>query len=212
MSMKRTWCGLLSAAVATAGVMALATGCDMLKKGDDTETVAEETEPEPEPAAVDEETTEAETAAADTTAEAAVDEDADAGDDEGEIGDDEVKTYPNQIPASGTYVLLKSFSVYQAADIESKKLGGVGRGTIVTLKATLGEWLLVKWPSGPGEMKPGWIKVRTSQTNYIKPSTEPPDAGTPVVDAGKPEPKPVPSEQKRRPNPFFGRKKPNLKK
>ncbi|MBW2522682.1 MAG: hypothetical protein JRI23_00840 [Deltaproteobacteria bacterium] len=190
--MKRTWFGLLSGAVAAAGVMALVTGCDMLKKGGDEETAAEETtaaeEPPPEPEA---------TATAEATAEAddgdAAAEPTDAGADDEDMG--EVKTYPNQIPASGTYVLLKSFNVHQAADIESKKLGGVGRGTIINLKATLGEWLLVKWPSGPGEMKPGWIKVRTSQSNFIKPSEEP-DAGKPVVDAGtKEEPKPKPDKE-----------------
>jgi len=189
MTIKRTWFGLLGAAVAVASVTAVTTGCDMLKKdkGDDEtadETAAAEPEPPPEPEATAEATAEASADAEDAT---------DAGGEE--IGDDEVKTYPNQIPASGTYVLLKSFNIYQAADVESKKLGGVGRGTIINLKASLGEWLLVKWPAGPGEMKPGWLKVRTSQSNFIKPSTEEPDAGKPVVvDAGKaPEPvKPEP--------------------
>lgn len=214
MTMKRTWLGLLGAAVAIAGVTAATTGCDMLKKagGDEEtaeETAAEETEPPPEPEATSEATAEP---SAEATADA---EAADAGDEEGEIGDDEVKTYPNQIPASGTYVLLKSFNVYNEADIESKKLGGVGRGTIINLKATLGEWLLVKWPSGPGEMKPGWIKVRTSQTNFIKPSTEEPDAGKPVVevDAGKPKPKTTPDPKKQKTRPVFRPKlQPRLKK
>lgn len=181
MTTKQSLVGLLSAALAAAGIMAAASGCKMLKKETEesaADTAAAEPEPPPEPEPTAEATSEA-------TAEAS----AEASADEEDLGDDEVKEYPQQIPASGTFILRKSFNIYKEADVESKRLGGAGNGTIVRRKATLGQWWLIKWPAAPGEMKPGWIRIpNQSRSLYIDETREPVDAGVPVVvDAGKKE-------------------------
>jgi hypothetical protein len=80
----------------------------------------------------------------------------------------------------------------------------VGEGTIIQLKATLGQYLLIDWPSGPGTMSPGWIQValrgNRPDPTVVGEVTEIDagivdagivdagivDAGKPVVDAGKP--------------------------
>lgn len=89
----------------------------------------------------------------------------------------DVVTYPDQVPQSGSYVLRKSFVVYQAADLNSKELGRLAAKTIINLKATYSNWMLVDWPSGIGELSPGWIQVRLNDPN-LQVSKDPPDAGT----------------------------------
>ena len=162
MTRKQAWVGLLSAVMAVGSVAAMSSGCKLFKKGDTEESSGSSKPappPEPEPTA-----TSTGTATADAS---------------------EVKTYPNQIPASGTYRLLRSFYVYAEADTNSKKLGGVGEGTIIHLKATLGQYLLIEWPSGPGVMSPGWIQVALAG-NRPDPTvvTEVHDVDAGVVDAG----------------------------
>jgi len=174
MTTKQGWVGLLAAVVAVGSVATASTGCKYFKKGESEETSSSKPAPPPEP----------EPTATSTGSAAA---------------SDEVKTYPNQTPAGGTYRLLRSFYVYQEADTNSKKLGGVGEGTIIHLKASLGQYLLIEWPSGPGVMSPGWIQV-TVRGNRPDPTLIDEvrevdagvvdagivDAGKPVVDAGKP--------------------------
>jgi hypothetical protein len=161
MTRKQAWVGLLSAVVAVGSVAAMSSGCKLFKKGDTEETSSSKPAPPPEPEPT---ATSTGTATADAS---------------------EVKTYPNQIPASGTYRLLRSFYVYAEADTNSKKLGGVGEGTIIHLKATLGQYLLIEWPSGPGVMSPGWIQVAIAG-NRPDPTvvTEVHDLDAGVVDAG----------------------------
>jgi hypothetical protein len=182
MTTKQAWVGLLGAVVVASSVAATSTGCKYFKKGDTDESSSSQPAPPPEPEP---------SAEATGTATAAA---------------NEVKTYPNQIAASGTYRLLRSFFVYQEADTNSKRLGGVGEGTIIHLKATLGQWLLIEWPSAPGTMSPGWVQVAV-HGNRPDPTMVDEvrevdagvvdagilvdagiivDAGKPVVDAGKP--------------------------
>jgi hypothetical protein len=71
----------------------------------------------------------------------------------------EVATYPNQIPQGGTVVLKVPFTVHQAADPASPVLSNLGVGTFVDLKASFSNWMLVNWPSGVGQLSPGWIQL-----------------------------------------------------
>jgi hypothetical protein len=118
--------------------------------------------------------------------------------------EDEVTRYPDEQPASGSYYTKKGFTVYKAADEKSKELGKLGTGTLITLEASRGNWLLVKWPSGIGELSLGWIQVIQKQTTILEtqdkpdatlkppppPPTVVPDAGNPTIpDAGKIPPK-----------------------
>lgn len=98
---------------------------------------------------------------------------------------DDVKHYPEEVAASGTFVTKKSFTVYDAADTSSKELGHLAPGTLINLKATYSNWMLIEWPSGIGELSPGWVQVKRNDTT-IQQTTEKIDAGKPVVDAGAP--------------------------
>lgn len=98
------------------------------------------------------------------------------------VSEDDVVTYPDQVPQSGSYVLRKSFVVYRAADLNSKELGRLAQNTIINLKATYSNWMLVEWPSGIGELSPGWIQVRMHDPN-LQETKDPPDAGTKPPDA-----------------------------
>lgn len=107
---------------------------------------------------------------------------------------DDVKHYPEEVPAGGTFVTKKAFTVYQAADTSSKELGHLGPGTLINLKSTYMNWMLVEWPSGVGELSPGWLEVKVHDTTIQQTQTpvdagvdaaKPVDAATPVVDAGK---------------------------
>lgn len=162
MTMKQAWVGLLAAAFLAGGLTMATAACN--KKKDKEETEETTPPPEPEPSAEP-------TATAAPTG----------------LGKFNVKTYPNQMSAGGTYRLLKDFFVYDEADTNSKRIGGVGRGTIITLRASLGQWLLIDWPSGPGEMSPGWIQVamrgNSPDPTLAEQTDEKPDAGV-AVDAG----------------------------
>lgn len=97
----------------------------------------------------------------------------------------EVASYPNMTPESGRTVrLLQPFVVHQAAENSSPTLAKLGVGTLVNLKGSFSNWMLIDWPSGVGQLSPGWIELR-SNDNRVQQVVA--DAGTPVVDAG-PEP------------------------
>lgn len=107
-----------------------------------------------------------------------------------------VATYPDMVVQSGTKQLLQPFTVYQAADTSSPVLSHVSVGQWINLKGSHGNWMLIEWPSGVGQMSPGWIELRGG-VNDTRLSQTPPaavdagappivDAGTPIVDAGAP--------------------------
>lgn len=104
--------------------------------------------------------------------------------DAGAAGSGEVASYPTQTPAGGTVRLLRSFQVYQAADPASKLLGGLAAGTLVDLKASFSNWMLIMWPSGVGQLSPGWIQLPNINDSSVTVVQR--DAGVPVVDAGVP--------------------------
>lgn len=133
--------------------------------------------------------------------------------------EDEVTRYPDEVPGGGTYRLLKNFVVYKAADVTSKELGRVAQSTLVNLKSTHANWMLVEWPSGIGELSLGWIEAKrfdpsvketkeTIDASVKDAATTVPDAGTTVPDAGKiPDAGPV-KDGGRRPIRITGPKKP----
>ncbi len=48
---------------------------------------------------------------------------------------------------------------------------------------------MIDWPSGPGQLSPGWIHLRKQERHVHTKKTEKPDAGLPVPpDAGAEEP------------------------
>lgn len=103
-----------------------------------------------------------------------------------------VATYPDTVPQSGTKQLLQPFTVYQAADATSPVLTRVSTGQWINLKGSRANWMLIEWPSGVGQMSPGWIESRATDSRLSQtPPPAPTDAGAPppaptVVDAGKP--------------------------
>lgn len=94
----------------------------------------------------------------------------------------EVASYPGMTPESGRTVrLLQPFVVHQAAENSSPTLSKLGVGTLVNLKGSYSNWMLIEWPSGVGQLSPGWIELR-SNDNRVQQVVA--DAGTTVADAG----------------------------
>ncbi len=72
----------------------------------------------------------------------------------------EVKRYPNETPiGNATVRAVVPFNVYREADLTSERLGGIAAGTFVNVMATYSNWILVEWPSGVGELSPGWAPI-----------------------------------------------------
>lgn len=98
-------------------------------------------------------------------------------------------SFPDMVPQGGTRKLLQSFTVKQAPDPNSPTLTRLGAGTLVDLKGSKGNWMLIMWPSGVGQLSPGWIELQFGDTTKTSIVTRPVvDAGAPppVVDAGPP--------------------------
>lgn len=72
----------------------------------------------------------------------------------------EVKRYPNETPVGNATVrAVVPFNVYREADLQSEKLAGIAQGTFVNVRSTYQNWILVDYPSGVGEMSPGWAPI-----------------------------------------------------
>lgn len=88
---------------------------------------------------------------------------------------------------SGTVkVKTAMVKVYREADESTDFIATLGVGTMVNRKARYGNWMLVDWPSGPGELSPGWVmtkylddKILTVDLNQLKNQ----DAGVQINDA-----------------------------
>ncbi len=80
---------------------------------------------------------------------------------------EEVKRYPDKEQTdSGTVrVLINNLRVYDDADENGTLLTTLNRGTLVNRKARMGNWLLIDYPSGVGELSPGWVMATS---NYYK--------------------------------------------
>ena len=100
--------------------------------------------------------------------------------------DGEVATYPNMVQQGGTVRLLQPFQVRQAADPNSKLLTGLAAGTLVDLKGSYGNWMMIMWPSGVGQLSPGWIELRSVTDNRVTQVTR--DAGAVDAAVARPDP------------------------
>jgi hypothetical protein len=113
----------------------------------------------------------------------------------------DVASYPTQVNmGSITRQTLQSFTVKQGADNNSATIGHVSVGTWINIKASYSNWFLIEFPTGVGQLSPGWIELRggvsdprlatsptPSATTVVPPPVAVVDAGTPpppVVDAG----------------------------
>lgn len=113
----------------------------------------------------------------------------------------EVASYPTQVNmGSTTRQTLQAFTVKQAADNNSATVGHVSVGTWINIKASYSNWYLIEFPTGVGQLSPGWIELRggvsdprlnqntaaTPTTTTTTTTTAAPPAA--VVDAGAPAP------------------------
>lgn len=81
----------------------------------------------------------------------------------------EVATYPDEVPmGSVTVELLQEFTVRQAADATSPILTRVGRGTFINIKSTHSNWMKIEYPSGVGQLSPGWIDLRNVYDRRVR--------------------------------------------
>ncbi len=109
-----------------------------------------------------------------------------------------VASYPTQVNmGSTTRQTLQSFTVKQAADNNSATIGHVSVGTWINIKASYSNWYLIEFPTGVGQLSPGWIELRggvsdprLNQNTNPTPTTTTTTTTTvpPVVDAGAPPP------------------------
>jgi hypothetical protein len=96
----------------------------------------------------------------------------------------DVATYPNMTPQGGTVRLLQPFKVHQAADATSPTIASLGVGTLVDLKNSYSNWMMIMWPSGVGQLSPGWIELRTISDNRVTQVTgQTAASATPVASA-----------------------------
>jgi len=98
-------------------------------------------------------------------------------------GPGEVQHYPDEVPmGSATVELLQPFTVHQAADLTSTVIAHVGHGEMINIKATHSNWMLIEYPSGVGQMSPGWIDLR----NIYDPRVRMHHGGPPALPARLP--------------------------
>lgn len=108
-----------------------------------------------------------------------------------------VVTYPNQVNmGSITRQTLQSFTVKSAADNNAATIGHVSVGTWINIKASYSNWFMIEFPTGVGQLSPGWIELRGGVSDprlAVNPTPSavvtavvPPVAV--VVDAGAPPP------------------------
>ncbi len=71
----------------------------------------------------------------------------------------DVKRYPDkEKDERGTVrVTYANAKVYKEADDTTDHISTLSLGTLVNRKARYGNWMLIDWPSGVGELSPGWI-------------------------------------------------------
>ncbi|MCA9627813.1 MAG: hypothetical protein KC766_09110 [Myxococcales bacterium] len=102
--------------------------------------------------------------------------------------EDEVERYGDkETKMSGTVrVLLNNLRVYKKADTTTEFVATLNRGTLVNLKASYGNYLLIEYPSGYKQLSPGWIQARVNSPQLktetdVKPEdVEKQDAGAVV--------------------------------
>ncbi len=58
--------------------------------------------------------------------------------------------------------------VYSEADSSGEPIAQLGRGTLVNRKARYGNWMLIEYPSGVGQLSPGWVPAAMTSTKVEK--------------------------------------------
>jgi hypothetical protein len=116
-----------------------------------------------------------------------------------------ITRYSDEGPESGTVFVKKPIIIRAKADNESAIVGRAGPGTAVNKKARHGAFYLVDFPSGPGQMTPGWLDqdevtgtpvvAHTTVTTTTTPPPTPPAATTPAPPGGRP-PGPIKIQKK----------------
>jgi hypothetical protein len=105
---------------------------------------------------------------------------------------EKVKRYPDkEMEESGTVrVIVHHLKVYEDTDESGDHIATLSYGTLVNRKARVGNWMLIDWPSGVGELSPGWVLNRQIATKVEKVNPEDvakQDAGAVVAEAPKAE-------------------------
>ncbi len=106
--------------------------------------------------------------------------------DAGKKDDDEVKRYDDEQKESGTVrVAVDRVRVHVDADPSSKLLTTLNKGTLVNRLARKGNFLLIEYPSGVGQLSPGWVLAVQASTKVEKVDPDAvknqKDASAPVV-------------------------------
>ena len=91
-----------------------------------------------------------------------------------------VTTYPTQVVQGGTVRLVDGFTVHSAADQNSPVLTRLGVGTLINLKASYSNWMMIEYPSAVATMSPGWIQLRDATDPRVTSNVAAP-APTPTV-------------------------------
>ncbi|MFO0566040.1 MAG: hypothetical protein U0263_10290 [Polyangiaceae bacterium] len=93
---------------------------------------------------------------------------------------------------SGTVaVVYPNAKIYKEADDSKDHIATLSKGTLVNRKARYGNWMLVDWPSGVGELSPGWIVSKHLDDKVLKidiDKVKNQDAGVQISDAAAPTP------------------------
>ena len=104
-------------------------------------------------------------------------------------GDDDVESCPGQTPMSGTVRVKINFNAYKKTDLTSEKVGTIPAGTLIDLKATCSNWMLVEFPVGVGELGPGWIQLPNINDSRVSQATEAEKKERPVLKKREPKKK-----------------------
>ena len=99
--------------------------------------------------------------------------------------DDDVERYGDkEVKMGGTVrVLLNNLRVYKKADTSTDFIATLNRGTLVNLKASYGNFLLIEYPSGYKQLSPGWVQARVNSPQ-LKTETDVKPEDVETQDAG----------------------------
>ena len=88
---------------------------------------------------------------------------------------DEVKHYADkEVTESGTVrVKVANSKVFREADVTTEAIATLSKGTLVNRKARYTTFVLIEYPSGVGELSPGWVQQTALEEKAI---TVAPDA------------------------------------
>jgi hypothetical protein len=83
---------------------------------------------------------------------------------------DDVKRYGDKESAeSGTVrVTFQHAKIYKEADDTTSHIATLSSGTLVNRKARYGNYMLIDYPSGVGELSPGWILAKYLSGTVLK--------------------------------------------